>query len=124
MKKLLVMLTFLSTCHPVYAAERETYYSTLICAELYHGTEPYLSGPRLFPDCATEFVVMEFDWAYRPKHYECIGQALIYAQETGKIPVCVLLARNDEELAFGYEQNYNSFGVLTRVIDTRLWDPK
>ena len=70
----------------------------------------------------TEFVVIEFDWAKSPKHYECIGQALIYAQQTGKHPVCVLLARSDDELVFGKSLVFEPFGITTRVIDTRLWD--
>lgn len=106
-----------------FAAERESYYSNLICSELYHGsTETLPSGLR--PDCQTEFVVIEFDWSVRMKHYECIGQALVYATETGKFPVCVLLARNDEELAFGHSITPSPLiNVVFVVIDTRQWDP-
>jgi hypothetical protein len=104
------------------AAERETYYSDLICSELYNGTTEGLpSGLR--PDCQTAFVVMEFDWATRTKHYECIGQSLVYAEETKKSPVCVLLARNDDELAFGMSIDLSPFGIKLVVIDTRPWDP-
>lgn len=104
-------------------AERETYYSSLICETVYHGSEDSLeSGLR--PDCQTDFVIMEFDWAKSPKHYECIGQALIYSGQTGKIPVCILLARDDDELAFGLSLDFDQFGVILRVIDTRPYDPQ
>lgn len=104
------------------AAERESYYSDLICDQLYNGARETLpSGLR--PDCQTEFAIIEFDWATQSKLYECIGQALIYSHESGKTPVCVLLARDDEELLFGAEQDLSPFGIALRVIDTRPWDP-
>ena len=104
------------------AAERESYYSSLICDFQYFGTTESLeSGVR--PDCQTEFAIIEFDWAVRQKSYECIGQALVYAEESGKLPVCVLLARNDNELAFANSLDFEPFGVVLRVIDTRPWDP-
>jgi len=106
-----------------FAAERESYYSDRICAERYNGYEEQLpSGLR--PDCQTEFVIIEFDWATRMKSYECIGQSLVYAQESGKIPVCVLLARNEDELDFGNGLNFESFGIKLVVINTRSWDPQ
>lgn len=104
------------------AAERESYYSSLICEHVYNGFERQLpSGLR--PDCETTFGIIEFDWAKSPKHYECIGQALIYSQQTGKLPVCVLLARDDEELEFGRSLEFSEFGVILHVMDARLWDP-
>jgi len=118
----LVMLVCTATLAS--AAERENYYSDLICSELYNGTTEGLpSGLR--PDCQTEFAIMEFDWATQQKLYECIGQALIYSHESGKLPVCILLARNDQELAFGQALENNGAGVnvIFVAIDTRPWDP-
>ena len=122
------ILTWISTltlgmllCTAALAAERESYYSNLVCKQEYSGTTgPLQSGLR--PDCQTEFAIMEFDWATRTKLYECIGQSLIYANESGKLPVCVLLARDDEELAFGNSQDLSPFGIVLRIIDTRMWD--
>lgn len=104
------------------AAERESYYSNLICEQEYNGSRETLpSGLR--PDCQTPFAIMEFDWATQSKLYECIGQSLVYAHETGKVPVCVLLARDDDELAFATGQDLSPFGIRLEVFDTRPWDP-
>lgn len=97
---------------------RESVYSNKICEELFHGKATALeSGIR--PDCETEFAVVEFDWAKSPKHYECLGQALIYASETKKMPVCVLLARDSKEMTFGYsvKRKENLGGVKVIVIN-------
>ena len=97
MKYLLLALSLV--VHPHALAEREAYYSDQICEEEFKGELTTLpSGIR--PDCETTFAVIEFDWAKNPKHYECIGQAYVYAYETGKKPVCVLLARTDDEERF------------------------
>jgi len=123
------ILTFLSmitlamlASKPILGAERESYYSGLICEQEYNGYEQSLpSGLR--PDCQTPFVIMEFDWATRSKSYQCIGQSLIYAQESGLIPVCILLARDDQELEFGNSLDFSEFGIILHVIDTRPYDP-
>lgn len=121
--RIFLALIFLMLASVSNAAERETYYSGLICPEVYNGTVDRLpSGLR--PDCQTAFAILEFDWATREKSYECIGQALTYAQESGKVPVCVLLARNDEEFLFGHELDFKPFGIILHVIDTRPWDPR
>jgi len=126
MKKLALILALVSTIlimsSPSFAAERESFYSDLICETVYSGnTDSLPSGLR--PDCQTEFVIMEFDWATRTKLYECIGQSLVYAVEAVKYPVCVLLARNDEELAFGLSQDLAPMGIKLVVFDTRPYDP-
>lgn len=122
MRLLTILMAVMLGSTSAFAAERETFYSDLLCSNLYHGTSPRLES-GLYPDCMTEFVVMEFDWAKSPKHYECIGQALIYSQQTGKHPVCILLARDDEELAFGNSLDLSEFDIALRVIDTRQYDP-
>ena len=98
------------------AAERETYYSDRYCNAW--GGHPTTLPSGIRPDCETEFAVVEFDWAKRPKHYECIGQALIYSAQTGKLPVCALLYRNPSEREFadrvtGYIQQS---GVTVRTL--------
>lgn len=123
MRALIYAIFFTMLAGAAFAAERESYYSGRICAERFSGVEERLpSGLR--PDCQTEFVVMEFDWSTRDKTYECIGQALTYAQESGKVPVCILLARDDDELAFGNSLDLKPFGIILKVIDTRPWDPE
>ena len=102
------------------AFKRESFYSEEICLFDYRGQETTLpSGLR--PDCETEFAVVEFDWAKSPKHYECIGQALVYSFETGKTPVCSLLARNEDEWLFAAQRRgiIESSGVTFRV--HKLW---
>ena len=122
MKKLLTTIAFLLLPTAALAIERESYYSDLICETVYNGyTETLPSGIR--PDCQTEFVAMEFDWATRQKSYECIGQSLVYAEESGLHPVCVLLARTDEELEFANSLDFEPFGIMIRVFDVRLYTP-
>lgn len=98
--------------------QHEAFYSKKYCAEEFHG-QPAKLPSGLKPDCVTQFAVIEFDWAKSPKHYQCIGQALVYASETGKLPVCVLLARDRQELTFAYAQlkAMHHAGVALRVID-------
>ena len=121
MKLIYAIIAFMLIAPSAFAAERESYYSDLVCSQEYKGTTKWLqSGLR--PDCQTTFAIMEFDWATQTKLYECIGQSLIYANEANKLPVCVLLARNDEELAFANSQDLTPFGIVLKVIDTRLWD--
>ncbi len=43
-------------------------------------------------DCLTDKLAVEVDFA--PKWHECIGQALYYAQQTKRIPACVLILEN------------------------------
>lgn len=98
------------------ANQRESYYVDMLCPGIYGGTQQSLpSGLR--PDCQTELEIMEFDWATRSKIYECIGQSLIYAQQSGKTPMCVLLARNPDELELGLQQDFEPFGIILDVID-------
>lgn len=100
------------------ATGRETSHAARICTRQFNGRAITLpSGLR--PDCITAFAVIEFDWAKNPKHYECIGQAITYATQTGKLPVCVLLARNASEHAFAIQQRpaMHRAGVALQVID-------
>lgn len=46
-------------------------------------------------DCLMEEYAIEFDFA--KKWAECIGQALFYAEMTGKKPVCFLIIENKEK---------------------------
>jgi len=106
--KIIVMVVFSLGCffyalgeaHALEGYGNETYYSDKHCVEILQGAPTtLLSGIK--PDCITETAVMEYDWAKRPKHYECIGQAIIYAAESGNQPACILLARTQKEFDFG-----------------------
>ncbi len=113
MRLVVVLIVLMTVAH---AAERETYYSDRYCSAW--GGHPTTLPSGIRPDCETEFTVVEFDWAKRPKHYECIGQALIYSAQTGKLPVCALLYRNPSEREFadrvtGYIQQS---GVTVRTL--------
>lgn len=95
----------------------EVSYSTPICERDFKGAPTTLpSGLR--PDCETAFAIIEFDWAKSPKHYECVGQSLMYAAQTGKMPVCVLLARSEDEyqLAQSSRPMFHLAGVALRII--------
>lgn len=114
MKRLFAALLMVASV--AHSAERETYYSNLYCSAWGGAPTTLVSGIR--PDCETEFAVIEFDWATGPKHYECIGQALVYSAQTGKLPVCALLYRNPSEREFadrvtGYIQQS---GVTVRTL--------
>ena len=95
---LLLLVSFNASCF-----EREKYYSDKMCLEDYKGN-PTRTQQGLYVDCETVTAAMEFDWAKRPKNYECIGQAVVYAEQTGKLAVCVLLARSDKEYTFALDQ--------------------
>lgn len=98
---LVIGFFFLTQAMAAGGFKNELYYSNFYCDTMFHG-KPTTLKSGIKPDCETEFAVIEFDWAKSPKHYECIGQALIYASETAKLPVCVLLARTSKEISFGY----------------------
>lgn len=53
-------------------------------------------GTRI--DCLTEEYAVEFDFA--PKWAEGIGQALYYAQKTGKKPCVVLIMEKEDDVRF------------------------
>ena len=99
----LVLLPLLMSVEATSAEfERESYYSDKICTE--YGGKPTRTDQGLYVDCLTDLLAIEFDWAKRPKNYECIGQSIVYAVQTNKLATCVLLARNEKEFEFGNAQ--------------------
>jgi len=117
--RVLLSLLLLLTAPAVWPAgdfERETFYSNQHCAAWGGAPTALPSGIR--PDCETRFAVVEFDWAKRPKVYECIGQAIAYAEETGKTPVCAMLARTPDELDYAerMEGTVKRAGVVPVII--------
>lgn len=70
--------------------EKEAFYSDPICEQEMKGV-PIKSGPYR-PDCLTYYSVVEFDWALKPKIYECLGQALVQGFVFQRDYNCVILA--------------------------------
>ena len=102
MRAIILIIALLSLDVQAVSFQRESFYSNKICAE--YGGKPTRTAQGLYVDCLTDLLAMEFDWAKRPKNYECIGQAITYAVQTDKLAACVLLARNKKELDFANEQ--------------------
>ena len=48
-------------------------------------------------DCLLPKVAIEYDFGKAGKVYECGGQALFYARETGRAPQCILIHRHTEQ---------------------------
>jgi hypothetical protein len=93
MKYLILVLLLLN---PLYAADRspynENYYNQLWCMSINGHYEYRLdSGKRI--DCLTDNFAIETDWA-NEKTYNGIGQSLVYAMETGRIPGLLLLIKD------------------------------
>lgn len=121
---ILVILSVLSTqAKAAYGFENERFYSDKICEDRFKGepTTIIADGTRVYTDCETSSLAIEFDWAYRPKNYECFGQAGFYAKVTGKTPVCVLIARTVEEYEFGEEQYQYAHQNNVQLIVIKLY---
>ena len=71
-------------------------------------------------DCLTEAYACEYDWAKGNKVYECIGQALWYAQNTGKRPCCVLISKDAKPNEYTRRAqeiiNYNHLYIDLRLV--------
>ena len=73
-------------------------------------------------DCLTNQYAVEFDFA--PKWHECIGQALNYAEKTGKQATCVLIMeRGERDLKYlkrlrnvAYKKGIKTFTMKTEHI--------
>ena len=70
-------------------------------------------------DCLTDTQAIEHDWGKGLKPYECIGQALYYAQETGREPMCVLIRPKLGQF-FIYARRAIVTGVEVMCIDTDM----
>lgn len=99
-------LFYISAANAAYGFDKEPVYSNEICVSKFKGkpTSHLYNGKRYFIDCESFDLAIEFDWAYRPKNYDCFGQAGAYSTMTGKAGVCVLMARNIKEFEFAENQ--------------------
>jgi hypothetical protein len=90
----LIILLLLSVTASAGHLHKEKEYQKQWCAEAGGITEFVLDdGARV--DCLTDEYAIEFDFA--PKWAEAIGQALYYAEKTGRKPGVVLILEGDAD---------------------------
>ena len=122
MRRLLfiLLITFLAGCagpqhvshvhhHP------EKYYQDRWCKK-HHGITEHVLEDRTRVDCLTDKHAIEFDFA--PKWAESIGQALYYAEMTGKRPGVVLIMENqgDERFKVRLQRVSDRYGLTVWTI--------
>jgi len=66
-----------------------------------------------YPDCITPFAVVEVDFA--KKYYECGFQAIHYANQLDKFPVCALITETVADCEW-YRRAKVDFGSMLRRI--------
>ncbi len=79
---------------PIIETWHESDYVNAYCK----GTVEYVLPDKTRIDCLTQTEACEFDWA--KKWYEGIGQALWYAQSTGKKPCLALIINSQEDYKY------------------------
>jgi hypothetical protein len=65
-------------------------------------------------DCVTKNYAIEVEFA--PKYHEAIGQALDYADQTGKKPAILLIIERDKDWRY-----YNKLKPLARENHIKVW---
>lgn len=88
---------------PAAAYHNERWYVRLWCQQM-NGQEEYMLPDQTYCDCLTETHAVEVDFA-KSRHgalkwYEGLGQALHYANMTGKKPGVVLIVNEDEHMKY------------------------
>lgn len=114
MQKILLIIIFIFVPQFCFAA-LESSYAIPYCQRV-HGQnngKPIQIADGTYPDCITDFTAIEVDFA--KKYYECGFQAIHYANQLNKFPVCVLITetKNDCEL---YQRAKTDFGSMVRRI--------
>lgn len=96
MKRLAAILIIFLFALPAWAGHRhlEREYQEKWCAACGGTTEVYLINGRRV-DCLTDKWAIEFDFGF--KLFESLGQALHYADMTGKGPGIVLILENEKD---------------------------
>ena len=96
-------------------AEAESFYRDMWCAE-WRGAPEVILYNATRVDCITEEFAVEVDWA--PKWAESIGQALLYANLTGKAPAVLLITRDGEHRFLARWHNAaEGLGIRLFVVD-------
>ena len=123
MRPALFLLTFFMLCNGAYGAHlysEKTYQEQWCKAK--GGQLEYKLNDKTRVDCLTNQYAVEFDFA--PKWHECIGQALYYAEKTGKQATCVLIMeRGERDLKYlkrlrnvAYKKGIKTFTMKTEHI--------
>lgn len=114
---MLMLVTGISFYNHVQAATEDDY-NRAWCSKHYGQPEVILSD-RSRVDCLTETHAVEADWAGKSlKPYECVGQALHYAEMTGKQPGCLLIIREESDCRFYKRIRKLSYNNIPRIT---LW---
>ena len=72
------------------------------------------------PNCILSSEIVEFDWAKGMKPYECVGQALHYANQSGLTPKCVLIRLpNQSAVQFQSAVDKASGTIAVECVDVR-----
>jgi len=105
---------------PVNAATHlhdESFYAVPFCISV-HGINPDGKPSTLAdgtkPDCVTEFDVIEVDFAVS-KYYECGFQAIHYANQLNKFPVCALITETASECDWYFKAKADFASMFRRI---------
>ena len=106
MKKLVIFILLIAL--PVQAKHefKEKEYQKYWC-NLHNGIMEYKLDDNTRIDCLTNKLAVEFDFA--PKWHECIGQALYYGKKTKRMPACVLILEQPDDIRFFYRLKYTVY---------------
>lgn len=94
----LVLLGIVLFVDSVEAKQLESYYRDIDC-KYEHGIPEYRNSDGTWTDCFTGNLSIEHDFA--PKWYECVTQAMYYADLNRNFAVCklIVITDNDKKLA-------------------------
>jgi len=99
MKKLIVLLLLLVATPAFATLHVESWYQDRECTD---GVKEYMNEDNTRTDCyirtSSELVNIEYDFAH--KWYECIGQAMHYATLNGGTARCVLIVEDMSEIKY------------------------
>lgn len=106
-KAFFILIIFLLTgiCYAKHL-HKEAEYQAYWCNK-HGGQMEYKLNDKTRIDCLTDTLAVEVDFA--PKWHECIGQALYYAKKTNRIPACVLIMENENDIRFLYRLRYTVY---------------
>lgn len=106
---------------PAFAEEKkhEVDYSAAWCEE-HGGVAEFKLFDNARIDCLTDNLAVEHDWAKGAKPYECVGQALYYGAVSGRVPVCVLIRTEGQELD-DFTRSVNRAIIGGGSADVEVW---
>lgn len=120
MKKIVLMVLVLIFVQMLFAQDafaakqyREKYYQNEWCGR-YHGIQEYKLRDGARVDCLTKNYAVEFDFA--PKWAEGYGQAVYYAEKTGRKPAVILIIESPSDWRY-----YNRIKSIANKNGMQLW---